>query len=278
VGGIDYLNASPLIRYLSLAGDPPLSISNHSPAALATLLRDGELDLALAPAVEYLARADYKAIPGICISSYGAVESIRLYHRKPLKEIQVAGIDTSSRSSALLLRLLFRDLWRGGPRFVPLEAAEAERWIEGALYKAGGGPGSADSLDAFLLIGDKALQCPRLPGWEVLDLGTEWTRWTGLPFVYAFWIWRGEAVPPRLVERLEQAKRVGLARIDDIVSRLNPNEAGSLSPSQCRDYLRRAIQYDFGPPQVEGLISFFSLLERNGLVSAAPRPLVFVSE
>ncbi len=42
----------------------------------------------------------------------------------------------------------------------------------------------------FLEIGDHALEmyldCPS--GWQVVDLGAEWKKMTGLPFVFALWI------------------------------------------------------------------------------------------
>jgi chorismate dehydratase len=282
VGGIDYLNALPLTRYLNSGGKPPLEVSSHPPSALAEGLRTGTLDVALAPVVEYPRRDDYQLVPEICISSWGAVESIRLYHRVALKEARVVGLDTSSRSSALLVRLLFRELWGGSPRFVPVAPREARvlpaaqpRHARGSGTVAAGG---GDELDAVLLIGDAALnsgeppvQCRDPGSWSVLDLGCEWTRWTGLPFVYAFWLYRGERVPDGLTERLREAKRVGLARIDDIVREVKPIEG--FDEAACRHYLRKSIQYDFGPEQAEGLATFYSLLERNGLVATPPRAL-----
>jgi chorismate dehydratase len=278
VGGIDYLNALPLTRYLTAPGEPPLSVSDQAPSALASALRAGRLDVALAPVVEYLACEDYRVVPGICISSYGAVESIRFYYRGPIEEVRRVGLDTSSRTSALLTRLLFRERWRGAPRFLPLEPQAGLRWLEGEEAGSSGdaaGGAALGSLDALLLIGDAALRSTRPCGWEVLDLGTEWSRWTGLPFVYAFWICRREIGSPALVRRLEAAKRTGIARVDDIVRGLHLPRVG-LDASQAREYLRRTIQFDLGPAQIEGLAAFFRLLERNGLIAAAPRPLSFV--
>ena len=49
-----------------------------------------------------------------------------------------------------------------------------------------------EPTDAFLLIGDEALRQRRgVPGYPHLyDLGEEWHRWTGLPFVFARWVVR----------------------------------------------------------------------------------------
>jgi chorismate dehydratase len=268
-GGIDYLNALPLTAYLECEGGPGIRLSNHPPSALAAMLRGGELDVALVPAVEYLARAEYRIVPGIAISSYGEVKSIRLYHRRPLREVRAVALDGSSRSSALLTRLLFRQLWGGAPEFRDLPPAA----IEGAL--AAGEDPAAASLDAALLIGDAALERPAPAGWAMSDLGTEWTRWTGLPFVYAFWVWRGGPPPRDMVARFERAKAVGLARIDDLAA--GARLPAGMDTAAARHYLHRVIQYDFDPPQVEGLLEFFRRAIAAGLVAGPVRRLEFLA-
>ena len=47
-------------------------------------------------------------------------------------------------------------------------------------------PGDVDA-DAVLVIGDRAMRVRDGDYPYVLDLGYEWSRWTGLPFVWAFW-------------------------------------------------------------------------------------------
>ena len=44
--------------------------------------------------------------------------------------------------------------------------------------------------DAVLLIGDRAMHSPGGRFDVVWDLGDEWCRWTGLPFVFAMWVAR----------------------------------------------------------------------------------------
>jgi chorismate dehydratase len=310
VGGIDYLNALPLTEYLSLEGAPAIELRNLVPSALAMGLRAGDLDVALVPVVEYLERDDYLIIPDICVSSYGAVESIRLYFRRPLADLRRVGLDSSSRTSALLTRLFLRTRWGSRPEVLAIEPAAALRYLasqEAANASAGTGEGLAEAgdLDAVLLIGDTALHRDVPAGWRCVDLGNEWTRLTGLPFVYAFWVCRGDECPrgaaqAELVDRFRRARDVGLSHIDDIVRRyVESARAGETLPAargaargngsardggaavwveevRWRQYLSRVIQYEFGPAQREGLEHFFSLLGREGLHPRAPRPLRFV--
>ncbi|MCH2373203.1 MAG: menaquinone biosynthesis protein [Planctomycetes bacterium] len=276
VGGIDYLNALPLTDYLPLTEDPPLVVTNLAPSALARGLRSGELDLALVPVVEYLAVESYKIIPDICISSYGAVESIRFYHRKPLSEVRRVGIDSSSRTSAMLTRVLFRLRWNSSPEFFDLSPRAIEAFLDEQSEE--GRTDSGDKvevphdLDAVLLIGDSALWRQAPLGWRQIDLGNEWTRWTGLPFVYAFWVWRGDRpVPAGLIDRFQRGKEIGVTRIDEIVRRWCDAHGGN--ETLARDYLRRVIQYDFGEVQRKGLLEFFGLLNKVGVLSEAPQQL-----
>jgi len=269
VGGIDYLNAMPLTYYLpsAAAGGPDITVSNHCPSALADHLRGGLLDAALVPVVEYLARPVYRIFPGICISSYGEVRSIRLYHRRPLREAKLVAIDSSSRTSALLTKLLFADLWLGTPRYVETSPEASLAIVESENGTVLGG----DAPDAVLLIGDAALAAKPGPGWDCSDLGTEWTRMTGLPFVYACWVWRGGPCPSGLTDVFTRARAMGTARIDDIVSAVTL--PGGMDTALARDYLRRVIQYDLGQLQFEGLLLFFERLHAVGIGPEPRAPL-----
>lgn len=266
VGGIDYLNALPLTRYLEGAGDPPLEISSHVPGVLARMLRGGELDVALVPGVEYLARREYRILPGIAIASYGEVRSILLFHRREIADVSSVGLDTCSRTSAALTRLLFRDLWRTTPELRQVEPRDALEALAGE-----GGRAETGELDAVLLIGDAALAARPSPRWQALDLGAVWTSWTGLPLVYAFWVWRGGPAPRGLTARFQEARTRGFAHIDDIVREYcGLHDA---NPASCRHYLYRTIQYDFDELHQEGLLELWRRLEAHQLLPDAVRRL-----
>src|SRR5262249_42972395 len=89
-------------------------------------------------------------------------------------------LDTSSRTSVALIQVLCRHKYRIRPEFVPH------------------GPDVAVMIrdyDAGLLIGDPALEADSGQlGATKIDLGSEWTAMTGLPFVYAAWTGRTGAI------------------------------------------------------------------------------------
>ena len=259
VGGIDYLNSRPLVEGFSeVAPAGSVAVENLPPSELARRLREGTLDVALVPAVEYfLAPPDlpYRIVPGPGISSHGAVESIRLYHRVPLGEVRELAVDSSSQTSVLLTRLLFElrpdRRWRSG-RLGRRPVVTTITPEEGTATVLAEAP-SSSLPDAVLLIGDAALAIDRPAGWSVLDLGLEWTRWTGLPFVYAFWVFRGEPVDG-VTECLQAVATRGIADIDRIVE-LGPLPV-NMSCQDARRYLTHSIRYRLGDHELEGLREF----------------------
>lgn len=269
VGGIDYLNAQPLIHSLldhaSVADrELPLEVSLHRPRVLAELLGTGNLDVALVPVVAcFDPGRDWRIVPGLSIASWGPVRSIRLYHRAPLERVTRVALDASSRTSVVLTRLLFIERWGARPAFESVEPGRLRSEILGVELDS--------EYDAVLLIGDDALSCGRYPGWEEVDLGSEWTGWTGLPFVYAVWAARDfgnaeESIGAALTERLLDARWRGFARIDEIVA--HGRRPAGLGEAECRDYLVRTIRYDLGREELEGLELFVRRSRAAGLLAS----------
>ncbi|MBI4583162.1 MAG: menaquinone biosynthesis protein [Planctomycetes bacterium] len=283
VGGIDYLNSRPLIEaFGNVAGDE-IEVVNMPPSELARRLRSRQLDVALVPVVEYFSAPKalpYWIVPGICISSYGAVESIRLFHRVPLGEVKSAALDQSSMTSVLLVRLLFAERpearWRAPAPAAPSRRGAAGNAVafepiesEAGIAAVEGRSALGRQPEAVLLIGDAALEVRPAPGWSFVDLGTEWTRWTGLPFVYAFWVLHGDPVPG-LASCFQAVSQCGYAHIDRIVS-AGPLPAGK-DRGECLRYLSQVIRFRLGPAEIEGLLEFIRRLESRRLL-AVDRPL-----
>ena len=114
----------------------------------------------------------------------------------------------------------------------------------------------------MLLIGDAALR--RLDATDyALDLGTEWTTLTGLPFVYACWVARGEAKLGQAPQILLNAKEDRIKNIPEIV-RIESQKLG-FPESLCRDYLTKHISYELGDSEIAGLKQFYELAVKHNL-------------
>ncbi len=256
VGAVSFLNTKPLI-YPLLNGElqtEEIDLSVQVPSLLATLLSKNELDIGLIPIVEYF-RANnrgegYRILPNISIASRGSVLSIQLFSRVPIQDIQQIALDTSSRSSVALLKILLAEKYQLSPTFVPCDPSIA--------------PATAET-EAVLLIGDAALKNLGTTEYSI-DLGTEWQELTGLPFVYACWVARAEVELGNAPNLLLEAKNRGITQIPEIAWIEAPKL--DLPENLCKNYLQHHIHYDLAESEIAGLERFYKLAVKNKLVES----------
>jgi chorismate dehydratase len=248
LGAVSYLNAEPLVYGLSR--ERRFRVERDLPSVVAEKLHRGDSDLGMIPSIEF-ALGDYAIVPGIAIGSRGPVRSVNLYHRGPLADARRVALDTSSRTSVALAKVLLYETLGRHPEYLNMPPS-VPRMLEAA--------------DAALVIGDPALyfegDLPRL------DLGEEWLRRTGLPFVYAFWAGRPGAATADDVARLQRALEDGLASVDQIASRYDGQGTGHALENA--SYLRSNIVYALGDDEKRGLAEFYRRAHALGLISRLP--------
>ena len=257
LGTVPFLNARPLT--IALEGNSQVELVVEPPSKLAQMLESGELDGALVSSFALFQMQGARFVPGVGIASHGPVESIRLYCRKPADSLRRVGLDSWSLAATNMARVYLKHRWGAEPEFVPIDPLKPPREDE--------------SIDAFLLIGDNALREP--PGEHyVLDLGEEWRNFTGLPFVYALWVFRPGAGDAEAAALLQNAKKEGVGKIEEIVN-------GALPPGVDKNtawcYLTECIRYDVGDEELEGLRRYYELLVEDGLAPEGWEPR-FVDE
>jgi chorismate dehydratase len=252
VGAVQYLNTRPLVQGLAAAD---LAVSYDLPSRLADQLVAGRLDVALVPAVEVFRHPELRIVSDACIACRGPVMSVKVLFRVAPHRVKSLAVDEGSRTSATLARILLAEMHGLTPLIEPLPI----------------GSGSSDTTaDAILLIGDRALG-PATGGGSfqvVWDLGDEWCRWTGLPFVFAVWATRPGADTADLAARLETARDAGLDNLHTIAA--SEAAAHGLTVAQCLAYLRDNLHYDLGSRELEALRLFRGHAIRLGLV---PEPV-----
>jgi chorismate dehydratase len=254
LGAVSYLNTRPLVYGLDRQTDR-FSLRFDVPARCAALLHADEVDLGLIPSIEYVGH-DYRIVPGLSISSDGPVESVAIFSKVPAESIGSIALDTSSRASQALLRVLCARWFEIDPQFVSMEP-DLQLML--------------GVCDAALVIGDHALftDHQRL-GLEKTDLGEEWIGLTGLPFVYALWAGRPDVVGAGDVAALQQARDGGLGAIPEIARHSYPEDARKAAVAD--RYLRHHVKYDLGERELQGLRRFYELAAEVGVVSSAPVP------
>jgi chorismate dehydratase len=240
VCAVSYLNTTPLVWGMLHGPQRGLfDLDFQIPAACADQLASGAADIGIIPSFE-LTRQSLEVIPGAGIACHGPVRSILLVSARPAGEIHRLAVDSSSRTSVQLARVLLERRFAAEPELIP-HAPNLDAMLRIA--------------DAALIIGDPALRIEpsRLP-YYVYDLGKEWVEMTGLPFVFAVWAGQKSVITPRVVDAFQQSCRFGRERIEEIVAA----ESGrrEIPRDLVREYLTHRIVHELGPRDYEGMDRF----------------------
>ena len=246
VSAVSFLNARPITWGLERGlGEDVFQLEFDLPSRCAARLAAGDVDLALIPTAAYReieAQTSLRAVPGIGITSFGNVRTVLLVGDVPWEQMTAISLDGASRSSAALVRHLTRH--RGlTPRFAEVVHDD----IEGAAHDTTGA----------LVIGDAGFAvADRYP--HVYDLGAEWKRVTGLPFVFALWAGRPDAVDDAGIALLRESLRMGLAARAEIARAWAEAHGGP--PSLYEHYLTENIHYRLGSEELSGAGAFLERL------------------
>ena len=120
--------------------------------------------------------------------------------------------------------------------------------------------------ETMLLIGDKVVNAApseKVYGYQ-MDLGEEWKKLTGLPFVFAMWMMRADMVDEELAKLLAEARRRGAAMTDELLD-LHAMSKG-WPRELARQYFTQFIQYEVTAKAREGLAKFYELAGNLGVL------------
>jgi chorismate dehydratase len=256
---VHYLNSAPLgWAFLHGPFREKFDVFPSSPALCAEQLSKREVEIGLIPSIEYQRIPGLRIIPDVSISSLANVRSILLVKPKGKKQINSVALDTSSRTSVALTKILLHEKLGVNPKFVPHSPDLA------AMLKR---------CDAALLIGDAALKV-RLEDYETMDLAGEWVQWQQKPFVCAFWACRPEFPIPEDVSAIfQEAKEWGLERRSEIAAVFS--RSLELPQSFLENYLDKNINFEFGAEHIKGAETFYSLAKQLNLIPDL-QPLSFI--
>ncbi|HVW07403.1 MAG TPA: menaquinone biosynthesis protein [Bryobacteraceae bacterium] len=243
VSAVSYLNTWPLVwGFLHGPGRGLFDFRFDLPAECARALGTGDAAIGLVPCAE-LDRLGLDYLPETGIACEGPVRSILLISKRPVREIRTLAVDSGSRSSVALSRILLAERYGCQPRFEPM-APDLDSML--------------GACDAGLIIGDPALRIEpvELP-YEVLDLGAEWVEWSGLPMVFAVWAGKKAHLTADVARAFQDSCRWGLGHINDVIP-AGAQERG-FREDLVREYLTQHIVYELGARHIEGLELFRKL-------------------
>ena len=266
ISAISYLNTAPLMwDFEHGEAGRDFDISYTLPSDCAHSLQVGAADIGIIPAAAYAQIPELSILPDVAIASRQPVRSILLVSRMPVEKVRTVALDTSSMTSVALTKVLFEKWLGGGRDFAPM-APDIDKMLA--------------ARDAGLLIGDPALQIDR-SRYFTLDLAEEWIRYTGKPFVFAFWAVRQDAIQDAdpsldLAAVFQQSRDHGLepASLDRISAEWAPKLG--ISPADVLSYLTENIYYHLDAACLEGLRLFYRYAAEIGALPAVSE-IIFLS-
>ena len=210
------------------------------------LARD-EVDAALVPVIECQRIPGVAIVPDVCVGSRSAVRSVVVASKlNNLKKIKRVALDESSRTSVVLVKIIFREFLGFEPEW---ETSLPN--LKSMLARA----------DAALIIGDPAMKISR-DQFRVFDLATLWHDYTGLGFVFAMWMARvSNAAVVRAID-FAGARDEGLAHLEDIAA-----SQQNLSLGEVKEYLTQKIAFRMGDDMKKGLELYFELAYKHQLIA-----------
>lgn len=260
ISASSYSNTAPLVwsfLYGKNHGKLELILDN-APARSAELLTQDRVDAALVPVICAQTIDNVRLIPGVCVGARDRVRSVCLVtDGKELADVRSVALDTSSRTSSVLTKIIFREFLAHEPKWI-----EAEPDIDRMLSHA----------EAALIIGDPALTIAdcgmrtdsslvtRPLSLKVFDLAELWHQHTGLGFVFAMWMTRRDNIKIDFAA----ARDEGLAHIDEIAA--NYSSQIGLSRDEMKKYLTESISYTIDETMQQGMELYFALAEKHGLI------------
>ena len=208
IAASSYLNTAPLIwSFTRGSRQGEVLLTDAVPARCASLLAQGEVDVALVPIIEYQRIPEVVVVPDVCVGSLQRVRSVVLAIKVDnLKDVRRIALDESSRTSVALLRIIFREFLGFEPE-----------WRSAAPNV---GQMLADN-DGALIIGDPGMTFAR-ENLRLFDMAELWREYTGLGFVFALWMVCVAASEKARHIDFAGARDEGLARMEEIVTFYEP--------------------------------------------------------
>jgi len=222
VGAVSYLNTKPMLY--GIKRHPVLNeieLIEDYPSKIAQLLIDDQIDVGLIPVAATTKLSEWHIVGDYCIGCNGPVASVCLFSEVPIEEIETVLLDYQSRTSVNLAKVLLKEHWKKNVKLV--DATGEDFW------------NNISGTTAGVVIGDRALE-QRQHNQFIYDLGEEWQKFTGLPFVFAAWI-SNKKLPVEFEQQFNDANGIGVTNIDKVVEE-NPFKVYDL-----KTYFTQNIDY-----------------------------------
>jgi len=248
VSAVKYINSYPFmigLRDGEVASMIELEVCH--PSECADRLLAGETDIGLIPVAMIASMDEYHLVGDFCLSTNGEVRTVLLVSNTPFEQITRVYLDFRSRSSVTLCRILAAKAWHRDFEWRPT----TDEFDVTAMAHG----------EAAVMIGDRCFEYSRFFSFR-LDLGLEWKRFTGLPFVFACWV-SAKKLPLEFTELFNKALDEGVKRRNEAVELLK--EGASATPEEVISYLNDNIDFILDDAKREALFKFIDYIKELNL-------------
>jgi chorismate dehydratase len=240
ITAVSYYNTLPFIYGLTHSGlVTGFDLSLDVPSECARKILTGEAEVGLIPVGALPGIPGYKLVGNLCIGADKDVKSVLLLSNTELESIKTIYLDTDSRTSVTLVKVLAQHFWKISPQWKSLKELN----------------GKISPEEGMVLIGDKTFGLAKKHVYSY-DLAGEWIKYTGLPFVFAAWIARNP-LPDGFEAAFQAALSWGVEHREDSV--LMPGKR-HISDQELISYLKNDISYPLDSRKSEGMELFLRYL------------------
>jgi len=233
VSAVSYTNTKPFIY--GIEHSPVLEqidLSLDIPADCASKLIEKKVDIGLIPVAAIPFVPDAQIISSFCIGSVGAVDSVFIFSNVPVQDIKTVKLDPQSRTSNNLAKVLLKNHFKVTVNFTTDQSEDA---------------------DAMVLIGDRTFG--RKGDFKyVYDMGEEWMKFTGLPFMYAAWVANKPLADDFLIN-FDAALAKGIESIPIVITQLPANTGIDIA-----NYLQKKLNFNLTPEKIKAKELFLKLI------------------
>jgi chorismate dehydratase len=244
VSAVSYLNTKPFIYGLKNSVlDKEVDLKLDFPSKCAEKLANNEADIGLIPTAVIPEIPNAEIISKYCIGSTGNVRTVIIASEVPINQIETIILDSHSKTSVLLARILASQYWKISPKWVPGEIAFEKNKIK--------------ETTAGVVIGDKVFGVENKYRY-IYDLSAEWRNFTDSDFVFACWT-ANKPISEEFKEKFDKALKHGVNSISKIIA-----ENEQLYPDyNLNGYFKDNISFFLDERKKKGLNLFWEQI-KNG--------------
>ncbi|RQO69709.1 radical SAM protein [Pedobacter sp. KBW06] len=235
ISAVSYTNTKPFIYGIEHSELlTKIDLSLDIPTDCAAKLISNQVDIGLIPVAAIPMVPNANIVADYCIGSVGAVNSVFVFSKVPFQEIRTVRLDSHSRTSNNLAKVLLKFHWKQDVSYTTDPEAET---------------------DAMVLIGDRTFG-KKSDHSYAYDMGEEWMKFTGLPFVYAAWV-ANKTIPETFIAEFNEALAFGLSHRQELLK-----ELPVVTNFDLDDYLMHKLDFELTDKKREALSLFLSYIEQ----------------